>query len=511
MSLKNPMLRNLSTNWLGLAVNILVSFFLAPFVVKHLGSVYYGIWAVTMQFTGYLYLLDFGVRESVIRYTAKYCARGRSRLLNEIITVSILIYVPIIIVCVGAAAICAWQAPVWFNIDAEHVTEARWAIFLVGMTIAQTFFFNVFTGIQQGLNRFDIMNLVGMSGALVRAAAIVYALSRGYGIVALALIQFAIGFLTGAIGAGVAMHLLRKASAAFRFIVPRWRRMVALARRIFGYGFFVLLNNVAQKITFSSDAIVIAIFMPIRFVTFYAIAGSLIEYLRSLVINTAQIFSPTSSKLHALREHESLARMLISGARLTVVITTPVAICYAILGDEFINLWMGREYGAISGQVLAILGVLQIVSAPHYVISSVLYGMSQHRPLALLRLGEAAANIVLSVILVKSHGLVGVALGTVISHVMVAGVILPRLLDARLGLSPFDWYVGVFGRTLLAAVPMAIAAVGVRHFLPSGNLLAFFAKVGVLCVIYGACVYRVVLEQEQREALVLRARQMLRA
>jgi O-antigen/teichoic acid export membrane protein len=172
---------------------------------------------------------------------------------------------------------------------------------------------------------------------------------------------------------------------------------------------------------------------------------------------------------------------------------------------------MGREYSELSGQILAILGVLQILSAPHYVISSVLYGMSQHRPLALLRLFEAAANITLSIILVQSHGLVGVALGTVISHFIVAGIILPRLLDRRLGLSPFAWYVGVFGRTLLAAVPMAIAATGVRYYLPSDNLLEFFAKVGVLCAIYAACVYAIVLEPEQRGVVVQRARQVLRA
>ena len=67
---------NIASNWIGLIINIVVSFFLAPFVVNHLGADMYGIWAVAMQFTGYIYLMDFGVRDSLIRYTAKYRATG---------------------------------------------------------------------------------------------------------------------------------------------------------------------------------------------------------------------------------------------------------------------------------------------------------------------------------------------------------------------------------------------------------------------------------------------------
>ena len=64
--------RNVFSNWASLAINLVISFFLAPFVVNRLGSLYYGIWVIMMQLTGYIYLLDFGVRESVIRFVSKH-------------------------------------------------------------------------------------------------------------------------------------------------------------------------------------------------------------------------------------------------------------------------------------------------------------------------------------------------------------------------------------------------------------------------------------------------------
>ncbi len=95
MARKGQTARSITSNWIMLALNVGVAFFLSPYVVKHLGSVYYGIWALANQFIGYLYLLDFGVRESVIRYTAKYVAKQQPRQLNQVLSTAILLYVPI--------------------------------------------------------------------------------------------------------------------------------------------------------------------------------------------------------------------------------------------------------------------------------------------------------------------------------------------------------------------------------------------------------------------------------
>jgi hypothetical protein len=59
----------LASSWLALASSVIVSFLLSPFVVNELGAAWYGVWGIAGQLTGSLYLLDLGVRESIIRYT----------------------------------------------------------------------------------------------------------------------------------------------------------------------------------------------------------------------------------------------------------------------------------------------------------------------------------------------------------------------------------------------------------------------------------------------------------
>lgn len=498
MTVANRLFNNIASSWFGLVVNIVVSFFIAPFVVHSLGNIYYGIWAIVGQFTGYLYLLDFGVRESVIRYTSKYYPQAQSQKLNRIITTALIIYTLIFILCVLVSLVGAWGFPYWFDIDSQLKSTTQIVVLLVGLTIAQTFVFNVFTGILQGLHRFDITNIFGIGVTFVRASLIVAALSLGHGIIALSLIQLALAIISGLFSAYVALLLLKRAGMGFHVIRLPWRRFVTLARRVAGYSYYVFINNIGQKVVLVSDAIIIGIFMPVAFVTFYAIAGSLIGYLRGLAVTTAQVFNPLTSHYAALKDTKKIQQVLIRGSRLSIFISLPIIAAYVILGREFIGLWMGAEYIQQAGDVLAILAVIYIFSSPHHVISSVLYGLSQHRLLSYLRVAEAITNLTLTILLIQQFGLIGVALGTAIPHLLMTAIILPvlvtRTVQLSLGKYFFESYVG----PLLAATPFIVGALYFKNYAPAQNLFIFFSQIGSLLIVYLAAGYWLAIDRDER-------------
>lgn len=495
--------RSVSTNWLNFAVNVLISFFLAPFVVRHLGSVYYGIWAVALQFTGYIYLLDFGVRESVVRYTSKYVARKQHSRLSQTLTVAMIVYMPIMLAALLLTAVGVWGMPHWFDIDPQYSTAARWAVFFVGLTIAQTFLFNVFSGILIGLHRNDVTNLISIVVALVRTGAIVAFLSAGYGLITLSAVQFAAALIMGAVTAIVALRALRIAGVRFSLKLPRKRRFVAISRRVFGYGFFVLVNNIGQKTIQASSAIIVAAFLPLTSVTYYAIAGSLVDPLRNLLATTAHAFSPVASHYHTLRDTEQLQRMFLSGTRLTVLVALPITLTFCFLGRDFIGLWMGHEFMGPSGAVLVVLAVTQLISAPHFVMTTLLYGTSKHRIIAVLRIGEAIVNVALSIVLVQSMGLIGVALGTLIPHAIVVLLILPVRVCPIVALPVRTYLMSTYGRPLLAAIPFGVGAWYLAREYPPTNFLLFFGEVAALSAIYAGTAWFVAMTLEDR-ARVLR-------
>lgn len=501
--------KNITSNWLALLINIVVSFFLAPFVVNHLGAEMYGIWAVAMQFTGYIYLMDFGVRDSLIRYTAKYRATGNDLALRRILSVAIMIYLPVFLAAMLVTAGIAYGLPKWSGIEGELADAARITVFLVGASIASTFLFNIYTGLLQGLQRFDVANGIHVVIGLLRAATIVMVLNSGGGVVEMAWIQFGFTVLAGIACYFAADVLMKKVGLNLRPVRVTGRKLRALLRLVSGYSVYVFINNIGQKLAFATDALVISLFMPIASVTYYAIAGNLISYLHALVSATAQVFNPVASQYAAQKNREGLRMLMLRSTRLSLTIGLPVACTYVMLGDIFIGLWMGEQFVEQASMVLLILGLTQILSFPHYSIASILYGIGRHRTLAFLRMGEGIINLVLSIVLVKSMGLMGVALGTAIPHTVIFGVILPLYACSLLGISWWKYITSSLAGPLLNAVPFMLAAWFVHERLVPTGLVSFFAIVAVLCLLYAITGYGLCLSGEERRMVRARLQRYL--
>ena len=185
-------LRNVTANWVSLVINILLSFLIAPVVVNQLGDTYYGIWTLLMQLTGYLWLFDFGVRESVVKYVAQYHAAGQKQELSTIVRTAVSLYSVVAVVAMTAVALLAFLLPYAFNIPPEAVTTARATAFLTGATIAQGFVFNVFVGVVMGLQQFYRLAWANIAFAVGRALLTYLLVTNGLGIVSLALLQFGV-------------------------------------------------------------------------------------------------------------------------------------------------------------------------------------------------------------------------------------------------------------------------------------------------------------------------------
>src|SRR4051794_10659667 len=89
---KTLILKNVSSNWLALAVNILIGIVLSPFILHHLGDTALGIWVLIFSITGYYGLFDLGIRSSVIRYVSKFSASHETEDLAKVINTSLFIY-----------------------------------------------------------------------------------------------------------------------------------------------------------------------------------------------------------------------------------------------------------------------------------------------------------------------------------------------------------------------------------------------------------------------------------
>ncbi len=319
-----------------------------------------------------------------------------------------------------------------------------------------------------GLQRIYLVSQVGIYYAALRLVGTYLLLTNGYGLVGLSVLHLALSLFHAAFV--VRLCLVYLPDVPLRPSRPQRAEVT----RLLNYGKYVLMANIGDKIVFATDAIVIGMFLPIAALTPYAIAGTLIDSMRSVVKPMAAVFNPLTSSLRASGHEMALGRVLQAGAKGAIVVGLPICIGFIMLGERFVSLWIGDAHASMAGRVMTVLSIGYIVGLPYYTISGILYGLAEHRTVAILRVVEGATNLTLSVALVKGVGLLGVALGTAIPHMIVVGWILPRTLPKIFPVDLRAYYVAVYGRTLLASVPFVVACWLVRTVVQPASLASFF-------------------------------------
>jgi len=494
-------LRNICSNWAGYFVTAMIGFLLSPFIVHSLGTTGYGLWTLVLSLTGYFGLLDLGIRSSVGRFVARYVALADDDKTCRIVTTAFAILSFGGILALLATGLVVEFGFGHFHVEPQFQASGKTALLITGMTMAFALPFGVFSSVLVALERYDIVTGVTITGELLRAALIVIFLKTGGGLVAVALIAFFISFSEYA-----AMALVAK-----RLYAPlRIRRDLldrATFRELFGFGIYRFIWIVANQLIFYSDSVVIGIFLSAGKITYFAIAGSLINYGRNVVSLVTDTFYPAATRMDAKQDLDGLRELLILGTRIALVVSLPLCLGFVFLGKQFITLWMGKEY-ASSWIFLSVLTIPQFTAMPQYVSAMILAGMARHKVLARLVLVEGLVNLILSIILIRKMGLVGVAWGTVIPDVICTAVIIPWYTLGVLNMSVREYVTRAFVRPVLTVLPALGLCYCFWTLVQRITWAIFGGEVLAICSSVALAGYFLCLESEHRKMVHLRFRRL---
>jgi O-antigen/teichoic acid export membrane protein len=128
--------RSVLSNWGAYAFAVIITLFLSPFVVHHLGNATYGIWVLISSLTGYLGLLDLGVRGAVTRYVAKFHAQAKNDDASKVVSSSLAIFMVAGVVAILISLALATLGINSFHIPDVYRTPARLVFLIAGVNVA---------------------------------------------------------------------------------------------------------------------------------------------------------------------------------------------------------------------------------------------------------------------------------------------------------------------------------------------------------------------------------------
>lgn len=487
--------RSVLSNWFATLANLAVGFLLAPFIVHRLGNVAYGVWVLAISSISYLSLLDLGMASSVIRFVSKGHATKDHQLASDAMSAVLWVRLQIGALILVLSGVLAAVFPLVFKVPPALSGDAREAILVIGVTTTISMSFGVFSSTLSALNRYDLRSYVSLLQLAVRVIGVVAVLRAGRGIVAIAFCEL----LATVVGDSLLVYVARRIYPELRLRLTKPGREIL--RKIWSYSVYAFVQTIAVQLVYQTDNLVVGAFITASAVTFYSIGNSLCRYTQQLVGAMTMTFTPAASTYEAEGHTASLRSLYYNGTRATMAISLPIVITLIIRGGSFVGVWMGPQYAKPSGTVLAILATALLFSLPNLPAGAIAYGVEKHKVLAKWAMGEAIANLTLSVVLARQFGLYGVAIGTLIPNIILQLVMWPHYVSRLVDVSYVQVFRDVWGPVFLSAVPFAVASYAVDVLFPPRHMIVFILQTLALLPVFGIVIGLMFRENIKRQIL----------
>jgi len=485
--------RNLLANWVGYGANLAVMFFVSPFIVHSLGDTAYGVWSLLVSLSGYLGLVELGTRAALGRHITFYLGRKDIPKVNGFINTAMTFFLLAGLGLLAAAAVLGvFFDSLFTKVPTELVGSARLVILLVAGQLWLLLLMAAFAQVLIAFERFDLINVLGLSLLAVRTAGIVGVLRVGGGIVELAVAQFS----CSAIEALITGLLARR-------VFPEMRLRLRLATKalfweLFGYGFWAFLGGIAMNLIWWTQTVVITVLLGPAMVTFYAIPLMLINHGRGIIGEISNILGPQTIKASGAGDFAELRWIWSWGSKIAMFVGIPLLTGLIVFGTEFIALWMGPAYRPC-GLILILLTIPQFFVQAIRPGGNIIAGLGYVRFAAVVTLLQGVANLALTLtfVMVWGLGLPGVALGTFVPMVLF-NVWMVHVILGWIRFPAVDFLRNYVLRWCLCTAMFAAACYAINLVPCEPRWWSFFLKVIVAAMVFVPLGWYVIFNREEQ-------------
>lgn len=488
---KQPSLMiNAVSNWVALAINVLVGLFLTPFIIKHLGKTGYGIWTLIGAIVGYYGLMNLGVTSAVLRYIARYAGRKDYRVLNETLNTSLAMFCITGVIAIIMSVLLAKPLAHFFDIIAEERAAFVLVIIILGITTGVSFPGSVFAAALKAHEKFVVSNFVSIARTVSQAALTVFFLLNGKGILGVAYSNLIVTLGQTLVQIVLCLKLLPHIQIGFSMA----RRNVL--KSLITYGAAAMVIAVSDLLRFNLDSFVIAKWDKITSVAVYGIAALIIRYMLMVIATGLGVLAPRFAKLDGAGEKKRVQTLFLKAMSISAVLGFGICMLAIVFGWQFIKLWVGSDF---EGAVLPlwILAVAYAFALSQNPAVRILYAINKHRFFAVASVAEGLANLAISIILVQFYGIVGVAIGTAIPMLFIKVIVQPIYVSRAIDISLTD-YIKPLVAPCATGVIMTILGVFCEKAIGLPDLTVFQSAMFVLIAsllfiagsIGGACLLR---------------------
>ncbi|MFQ5802585.1 MAG: oligosaccharide flippase family protein [Candidatus Methylomirabilales bacterium] len=468
--------RNIFSSWGRYGVITAIRLFLTPLFIHKLGDTEYGVWILILSVIGYMELFNLGLNTANVRYLARYFEQKDDRAANEIFNCGLFIFTVLggaVVIATLIVSVFVWEI---FGFVGGSV-RYKLVFMIAGVSLGLEFIYYAFSTVLSARQRYVEANIILTCVFIVRSCAAVALLLSGFGLVGVVINQAVFNVVKGIIMSVCALRSTRSLRVDSHYISQKG------IQTILNFSWYIFLINVCRKISVYGGVVIIGLVMSPSSITYFAVANNLVRYLQDFIAAIPNVLIPRFSQLHAANRDDKILEYYLSFTRITLMISIPIVCVFVLYGSRLIALWIGEGYGVRAGPILGVLSVGALCQLSQSTAHSVLKATGRHKELSYFVILESVAIVVLSWLMVRRYGLIGLAWGQAISMAFFNLSIVPIYACVKLKMDIVEYYGRYMLSNAVGVVPLlvvyylvgssGIESVAVFGILIAGMVVAF--------------------------------------
>lgn len=479
-------------------VKNLVNLVYTPMLLSFVGQAEYGVYQTSYSFVFSLTLLSFGFSQAYVRFYTQRRAHGAEGDIRRLNGVYLVLYLAVSVIALLLGLAFAANAGTVFSagFTPQQVALAQTVMSVMAGSIAVTLLNSVFDAYVLAHEEFRFQQTRQLAITLATPFCAYGLLSIGMGAVGVAVAQLAVNVLLLALNASFCIGRLK-----MRFDVRRLDG--ALFRSIAAFSAWIFANQVCDLVNQNVPNVLLGALTGASTVAVFAVSVQVRNVFVSLSSTMSNVFTPEINRIVAESDDNGvLTRLMTRVGRYQMVLFCWVYGGFALLGEFFVAKWAGEGFADAYWLVLAMALPLVIPLTQNTGIE-IQRAKNMHRARSVAMLLMAALNVAFTLAASPFIGYWAPAVGYVASIALGNGAFMNWYYQRRVGLDMLHFWRRNLPVLAAGTVATAVCLAG-SQALPVSSWVSFFAWGAVYTAIFGAALWLVVLDGDERHAIAAR-------
>lgn len=458
--------------------NTLSNLILTPMYLQYLGLDMYGLYQMVYAVAQYILILDFGIGTTMVRYISGYHAvddyesekNFSAHCLGIVLIIDLLI-------AIAGMVINSQLLNIYPTISSDEASLAHGIFIVMICTIALTIIERFVQGSIMAYEHFTIVRLVALVKVIAKFLLTIVMLMLDMGVVAIVLADLIVTAFS-ILAMGVYSFGVLKFKIKFTYFDK------LLIGSICSFMFAIFLQSVVQYVNNVVDKTILGIMTTKQDVAIYSVAMTFITLFNSLPSEISSVFLPNATKLVAYDANgKELTDFIVRPGRYQFMMCGAIIAGFFLFGREFISLWSG-ESTIQSWEIALVIMLPNMIPLIENTVISILDAKKKRLFRSLVLFGISIFNIIISIVLVNTFGMMGAPIGTALAYLIGYGIVMNIYYKRVIAIEVMRMFKNILSRTWVCILAASVVSATLNFVFKEYALFSFALKVITFCVVY---------------------------